>query len=106
MGNQSSQGAATSEEDFDKDTDDGEEEDSKDLLNEMISSNDHDYDLYCKIDLDRMEAPVLYSDINDCPDWIRYPNGKPEEESELAENGPTELLGKRRAAGGDKVYDD
>ena len=105
--NVSSQGAATSEEDFEKDTDvDDEEGDNKDLLNEMISSNDADYKLYCKMDLERTNAPVLYSDLKDCPDWIRYPNGKPEEGSELFDDDQPEILGKRRAAAGDKMYDD
>lgn len=102
--NQNAQGAATSEEDFEKDTDDGDEEYSGDLLNEMISTNDDDYKLYCKMDLARTNAPALYADLNDCPDWIRYPNGKPEEGAELFDDDL--LLGKRRAAAGDKVYDD
>jgi ATP-dependent helicase STH1/SNF2 len=102
--NQNAQSAATSEEDFEKDTEDGEEEYSGDLLNEMISTNDDDYKLYCKMDLDKICAPALYADVNDCPDWIRYPNGKPEEGAELYDDD--QLLGKRRAATGDKVYDD
>ncbi len=101
--NQNSQNAATSEEDFEKDTDDGEEEENKDLLNEMISSNDDDYKLYCEMDRDRTDAPSLYSDVSDCPDWILYPNGKPDEATEPVD---AELNGKRRAAAGDKVYDD
>lgn len=102
--NQNAQGAATSEEDFEKDTEDGEEEYSGDILNEMISTNDDDYKLYCKMDLDKISAPPLYADVNDCPDWIRYPNGKPEEGAELYDDDL--LLGKRRAAAGDKLYDD
>jgi hypothetical protein len=98
------QRGAASEEDFEKGTDDGEEEYSGDMLNEMISTNDEDYKLYCKIDLARTNAPALYSDLNSCPDWIRYPNGKPEPGAELFEDD--DLLGKRRAAAGDKVYDD
>jgi len=110
--NQSAQqgAAATSEEGFEKETDDGSEgevEENKDILNEMISTNDDDYSLYCKMDLNRKDAPALYSDVNDCPDWIRWPNGKPEEgEDLLADEGHPELLGKRRAAAGDKSYDD
>ena len=96
--NQNAQGTATTEENFENQTDDGEEEeeDSKNLLNEMISSNDDDYKLYCKMDLERTNAPVLYSDVNDCPDWIRYPNGKG---AELVDDSQPEVLGKRRAAG-------
>lgn len=104
--NQKEQGAATSEEDFEKDTEDGEEEDNKDLLNEIICTNDDDYKLYCKMDMDGITAPALYSDVNDCPDWVRYPNGKPEEGEELIDINNPEHLGKRRAAAGDKMYDD
>lgn len=104
--NQTERGAATSEEDFENDTNDGEEEDSKDLLNEMISSNDDDYTLYCKMDMERTDAPALYANVEDCPDWIRYPNGKPDENQDLLDDGQPEFLGKRRAAAGDKVYDD
>ncbi len=100
---QNAQSAATSEEDFDKDTDDGEEEESKDLLNEMISSNDDDYKLYCEMDRNKTDAPLLYTDVSDCPDWILYPNGKPEPGAELVD---AELFGKRRAAAGEKIYDD
>jgi len=103
--NQNNQGTATSEEDFEKD-DDGEEEANKNLLNEMISTNDEDYKLYCQMDLDRIDAPALYNDVNDCPDWIRYPNGKPESGDEFLDDGEPELLGKRRAAAGNKMYDD
>lgn len=101
--NQNAQSAATSEEDFEKDTDDGEEEESKDLLNEMISSNDDDYELYCEMDRNRTDAPALYTDVSDCPDWILYPNGKPEPGAEPVD---AELFGKRRAAAGEKIYDD
>lgn len=96
--------SATSEEDFEN-TDDGEGEDNKDLLNEMISGNDDDYELYCKMDLDRKNAPQLYNSVDDCPDWIRYPNGKPDPDELPDDDGP-EFLGKRRAAAGDKAYDD
>jgi ATP-dependent helicase STH1/SNF2 len=58
------------------------------------------------MDLQRTNAPTLYSDVKDCPDWILYPNGKPEEGSEVVDDGHPETLGKRRAAAGDKVYDD
>lgn len=101
--NQNAQNNATSEEDFEKTSDDGEEEDSKELLNEMISSNDDDYKLYCEMDRDRTDAPVLYTEVSDCPDWILYPNGKPEPGEELID---AEYFGKRRAAAGEKVYDD
>jgi len=95
---------ATSEEDYDKDADEGDEDDGRDLLNEMISSNDDDYKMYCEIDLTNAPAPSLYTDIETVPDWIRYPNGRPEKgtELEIAADG---FPHKRRAAEG-VVYDD
>eukprot|EP00986_Skeletonema_menzelii_P008839 scaffold3857_cov140-Skeletonema_menzelii.AAC.1 len=108
--NQNTQGNATAEEDFEKSTDDGEddeEEDTTDLLNEMISSNDDDYKLYCKMDMENTNAPALYNDIESVPDWILYPNGKPEKEAmEVDTFVPGQPLPKRRAAAGDIVYDD
>jgi ATP-dependent helicase STH1/SNF2 len=95
----------TSEED-DKDTDDGEEDgDGSDVLNEMISSNDLDLALYSKMDLNGFAVPALYSDVESVPDWIRYPNGKPEEGSEFRAASSADLLQKRKAAQG-VVYDD
>ncbi len=53
----------------------------------MNSSNDDDYDLYCKIDVACNSRPTLYSDIKDVPDWILSPNGKPEEGREVIDSG-------------------
>jgi ATP-dependent helicase STH1/SNF2 len=110
--NQNSQGNATAEEDFEKSTDDGgadeeEEENTKDLLNEMISSNDDDYKLYCKMDIENTNAPALYTDAESVPDWILYPSGKNDGTSiEVETIVPGQPLPKRRAAAGDIVYDD
>jgi len=109
--NQNTQGTATAEEDFEKSTDDGiddeEEENTSDLLNEMISSNDDDYKLYCKMDMENTNAPALYNGIESVPDWILYPNGRPEEGAmEVDTFVPGQPLPKRRAAAGDIVYDD
>ena len=110
--NQISQGNATAEEDFEKSTDDGgadeeEEENTKDLLNEMISSNDDDYKLYCKMDIENTNAPALYTDAESVPDWILYPSGKSDGTSmEVETIVPGQPLPKRRAATGDIVYDD
>ena len=110
--NQNDQSTATAEEDFEKDTDDGEGEeegeDNKNLFNEMISRNDDDYKLYCKMDMEGTNAPELYSDLSSAPDWIIYPSGaKPEEGAEeLVDNNGFPEFGKRRAAAGDKSYDD
>lgn len=113
---QNTQGTATAEANFEStDTDDGEgtdngadeeQEDSKNLFNEMISSNDDDYRMYCKMDLERTNAPELYTDINTAPDWVRYPGGKPKEGEEFIDPSQPEILGKRRAAAGDIKYDD
>ena len=108
---QNTQGTATAEANFEStDTDDGdadeEQEDSKNLFNEMICTNDDDYKMYCKMDLERTNAPELYTDINTAPDWVRYPGGKPKEGEEFIDPSQPEILGKRRAAAGDIKYDD
>ena len=110
--NQSDQAknSATAERDFDTDTEDGDAEEtgeSKELFNEMIAANDDDYKLYNSMDSHGIGAPSLYTDMNDLPDWVRYPNGKPDESSkEMVDDFGDELLGRRRAAAGDKKYDD
>ena len=104
--NQSNSGLTS--EDDDKDTDDGEDDgdgNGNDVLNEMISSNDVDLELYSKMDLNGSAVPALYSDIESVPDWIRYPNGKPEEGSELLATADVDFPHKRKAAQG-VVYDD
>eukprot|EP00956_Cyclotella_meneghiniana_P035021 scaffold110397_cov72-Cyclotella_meneghiniana.AAC.3 len=102
---QPSSGMST--EDDDKDTDDGEDEDGDggEVLNEMISSNDIDLALYHKIDISGATVPALYSDKESIPDWIKYPNGKPEEGSELIAAMAADLPHKRKAAQG-AVYSD
>jgi ATP-dependent helicase STH1/SNF2 len=99
-----SSGATSEDKDTDdeKDTDDGQDDD--DLLNEMISSNDDDLKMYNKMDLTKANGPALYTDIESVPDWIRYPNGKPGEGSEVADSA-FGVPQKRRAAEG-VVYDD
>ena len=104
--NQSTSGLTS--EDDDKDTDDGEDDgdgNGNDVLNEMISSNDVDLELYTKMDSCGSAVPSLYSDVESVPDWIRYPNGKPEEGSELLAAAAAELPHKRKAAQG-VIYDD
>ena len=108
--NQNAQNSATAERDFDTDTEDGDAEDtgeSKELFNEMIAANDDDYKLYCSMDKNGICAPSLYTDMDDLPDWVRYPNGKPDKSSKpMVDDFGDELLGRRRAAAGEKRYDD
>lgn len=103
--NQPSSGVSSG--DDDKDTDDGEDDDGDggEMLNEMISSNDIDLALYHKIDVSGAAVPALYSDKESIPDWIKFPNGKPEEGSELITDMAADLPHKRKAAQG-AVYSD
>lgn len=63
------------------DDEDGEGSDSseKEDLNEMLSNNEPDYQLYASLDEELEKkggvlAP-LYTDDNDIPDWVRFPQG-------------------------------
>lgn len=50
----------------------------KEDLNELLSNNECDFELYSAIDRQREATgqthPALYLDDRDVPDWIRYPN--------------------------------
>jgi len=101
--------------------DDGDEEgsdgetDERDILNELLSTNEEDYNLYCKVDAENDEADRregrdassqgLITDPEEIPDWIRYPNGKKKSEESKGEGENGEVLGKRRAKN-NVVYDD
>jgi hypothetical protein len=60
--------------------DDGEDMDEKgEDLNELLSNNEGDFQLYSKLDSDCsrvFSSPGLYVSQDDVPDWIKYPNGK------------------------------
>jgi hypothetical protein len=90
---------------------DEEEEDENDKeeidFNELLARSDDDYEIYSKIDSGEIHAenyflsPGLLTDPEDIPDWIRYPNGKKENEP-VAEGS---LSGARRTAS-QAVYSD
>jgi hypothetical protein len=64
------------------DDDDGGSEDSKEEdLNDLLSKNESDYQLYEAMDKERATDPLnidlgLYTNEEDVPDWIKYPSGK------------------------------
>lgn len=63
------------DEDDDKDsTNSGED------INELLSNNEQDYDIYAQIDEKQADdpRPGLYTDPDDLPDWIKYPSGSKE----------------------------
>jgi len=98
--------------DFDTNKTDGndsqedEETEVVDTLNEMISHNKGEYDVYCKIDKERKPLGLL-SDPNDIPDWIKYPKGKKKSSSEKwDEFMAEESSGKRKRIKTNAVYDD
>lgn len=68
--------------DDDDDDDDGESEDGKEEdLNDLLSNNEIDYQLYEALDKERESDPLyanigLYTNEEDVPDWIKYPIGK------------------------------
>ena len=62
----------------DEDDGDDESEESKDELNDLLSNNENDYQLYHSIDKQKATEPVvvdtsLFTSEDDVPDWIKYP---------------------------------
>lgn len=80
-------------------------------FNELLSRNDEDYEFYGKLDSGEIEddeffeSPGLLTDPNDIPDWIKYPNGKKEEEEPDHKDSDI-ILEKRRAATSTTAYSD
>jgi superfamily II DNA/RNA helicase len=75
----------TGSEDADEDNDEENGSDNENVdredLNDLLSNNELDYQLYDKLDeeLAKDKAAVdasLYVDQDDVPDWIKYPSGK------------------------------
>jgi ATP-dependent helicase STH1/SNF2 len=101
--------ANKNQEKLDRTSEDGEDDDDdKDStsnandINELLSNNEQDYQVYSDIDEMRATAPcpALYVDPNDVPDWIKYPLGS-KEASEVAVFDPD--AGRKRNA---VAYDD
>ena len=93
------------------DDEDGESDEKEQIdVNELLSRNDEDFEFYTKLDAEKekypdlFESPGLLTDMEDIPDWIRYPNGV-KEDSDSNENGIIESS-KRRSVAQAKVYDD
>ena len=99
-------------------SDDGSEEGN--IFNELISTNQEDYEIYCKIDAELQEAArregrdikanALIVDPDEIPDWIRFPNGKKKTTGDTltpAEgDDDSAVLGKRRTNNRVVTYDD
>jgi ATP-dependent helicase STH1/SNF2 len=100
--NKSQEKLDRSSEDGDEDDDEKDSTDSTLDINELLSNNEQDYQIYTEIDERRANTPcrMLYTDPNDIPDWIRYPSGS-KEASEVAIFNPD--AGRKRNA---VAYDD
>jgi len=91
----------------DEDEDTGEDDDDgRNELNEILSTTEEDYQLYCKHDVEFGPGPGLNTDPNDIPDWIRYPHGKDAKPKEDIFGAPKIIEGKRSATKKAVVYDD
>ena len=98
----------------DEDENDGNNEnDVKEEIdfNELLSRNDEDYEFYTKLDSGEIkddeyfQSPGLLTDPKDIPDWIKYPQGKKDED--IVEQNDGEVIAeKRRAASSGNVYTD
>ena len=77
-------------------------------MNELLSNNESDYNLYAKFDEDRIRDGIpiaeLYSSPDDVPDWIKYPGGK--EKHEKIQNGLLHGFGEGSRKRKDVTYDD
>jgi len=87
--------------DDDENSDDSKEED----LNDLLSNNENDYQLYKSLDKLNANANMvdtsLFTSEADIPDWIKYPSGKKDaalQDTLMADSGPR----KRKEV----VYDD
>jgi ATP-dependent helicase STH1/SNF2 len=91
-------------EDIDEDEDDNNSEGSKEEnLNELLSNNEYDYQLYKSMDKARTSLVdhSLFTSEDDIPDWIKYPTGKKDaalQDTSVPGSGPR----KRK----DVIYDD
>jgi superfamily II DNA/RNA helicase len=100
---------SSDEEDNNQENDENEEKETIDF-NELLSRNDEDYEFYEKLDSGEIkddeffESPGLLTDPNDIPDWIKYPNGK-KNDDKSGVNGGVDLE-KRRAAANASSYTD
>eukprot|EP00978_Attheya_sp_CCMP212_P047033 scaffold421190_cov50-Attheya_sp.AAC.2 len=97
------------EDDMNEDDGDAEEEGdgARDELNELISTNENDYQLYCDIDRQNESQLTLFTDPNDLPDWVRYPNGKKPPVPKPGEgDGGVDGDSSRRTATKNVTYDD
>jgi len=84
--------------------DDGGSDSDTEDFNELIGSNEADYQLYCAVDAERQKKGTIldmYTSPHDVPDWIKYPNGKDNEDSEDLNVNPDGSR-KRKAV----LYDD
>ena len=107
----------SSDDEGEQDTDDSDDIGEVDL-NEQLSRNDEDYRIYCDFD-QKIKArgqiegvsPGLYSDLNDLPAWIRYPDKKKGTESKVEQDmepdsNSHKTLSKRRAVSRKVSYAD
>lgn len=63
------------------DDDDGSESSKEEDLNDLLSNNESDYQLYNAIDKERQSDPYavdtsLFTRDDDIPDWVKYPGGR------------------------------
>lgn len=74
-------GSDVGDEDNDDDDDNGSESSKEEDLNDLLSNNESDYQLYKSIDKERERNPSLidnslFTSEDDVPDWVKYPAGR------------------------------
>jgi ATP-dependent helicase STH1/SNF2 len=78
--NKSNERMERNSEEVDDDDDDKDSTSNSNDINELLSNNEQDYQIYLEMDEQRSENPhpSLYIDSKDVPDWIKYPQGSKE----------------------------
>ncbi len=89
------------------DDDDGSESSKEEDLNDLLSNNENDYQLYNAIDKERESDPYsvdtsLFTRDDDIPDWVKYPGGR--KNTVLLEEGMVPGSGPRKRK--EVTYDD
>lgn len=101
----------TSDDDADNEADENDDKEEVDI-NELLSRHDEDYEFYHKLDSGKIKSDVLHvspglnTDPNDIPNWIRYPNGKKEENFFKIDDSTHDEVVKRRTASHPVIYCD
>ena len=97
---------STSDNEDDDDASVGSEKSKEEDLNELLSNNERDFQMYVEYDQKRIRNGIplaeLYTSPTDVPDWIKYPGGKKQKQQNGYQEDGGDGSRKRKAVS----YDD